>query len=59
VDYPRGHAKNPMTDEEVEEKFRRLASRVLSSGQISFILESLWTLENQKDVSEILEAFAV
>lgn len=59
VDYPRGHAKNPMTDQEVEDKFRRLASRVLAPRQINFILESLWDLENQRDLTEILEAFNV
>ena len=59
VTFPRGHAENPMTDKEVEDKFVRLASRVLSTSQIDFILPRLWTLEQQDDIGSILEAFAV
>lgn len=59
VTYPRGHAKNPMTDEEVEAKFRRLACRMLSPAQTSFLLDQLWHLEEQDEVGGILEAFAV
>lgn len=59
VDFPRGHAENPMTDEEVEAKFRRLASRVLSEGQIDYLLSQLWRLEEQDEIGGILEAFAV
>jgi len=33
VDYPRGHSGNPMTDEEVWDKFRMLAGRQLNKGQ--------------------------
>ncbi len=59
VDFPRGHAENPMTDEEVEDKFRRLSSRVLSPTQIEYILAELWQLEEQDEIGDILEAFAV
>lgn len=59
VTYPRGHAENPMTDQEVEQKFIKLCSPVLSQAQIDFILPRLWTLEQMTDISIILEAFAV
>lgn len=59
VTYPRGHAKNPMTDEEVEAKFRRLASPVLSKAQVNHLLDQLWNLEEQDEIGSILEAFAV
>ncbi|MCA9842728.1 MAG: MmgE/PrpD family protein [Cyanobacteria bacterium HKST-UBA03] len=59
VSYPRGHAENPMTDEEVVDKFMRLASPMLSDGQIKFVLPKLWNLENETDLSIILEAFCV
>jgi 2-methylcitrate dehydratase len=59
VTCPRGHAQNAMTDQEVEEKFRRLASPVLSSAQIEYILGQLWRLEEQDEIGSILEAFAV
>jgi len=59
VTFPRGHAQNAMTDQEVEEKFRRQASPVLSSAQIEHILSQLWRLEEQDEIGSILEAFAV
>jgi len=46
VDYHRGHWKNPMTDAEVEEKFRALAQRQLKAAQTDELLRALWTLES-------------
>lgn len=59
VTFPRGHAQNPMTDEEVEDKFRRLASQVLSPAQIDYVLAELWRLEEIDDIGTVLEALAV
>lgn len=59
VTYPRGHAKNPMTDEEVTDKFTRMASRVLSPAQIEFLLDQLWHLEELDEIGGIMEVFAV
>jgi 2-methylcitrate dehydratase len=59
VTYPRGHARNPMTDEEVNAKFKSLASHVLSNRQINTLLDQLWTLENQEDIGTVLQGFAV
>jgi 2-methylcitrate dehydratase len=59
VTYPRGHAKNPMTDEEVEDKFRRQAAQVLSKIQIDEILSDLWHLEEQDEIGTLLQIFAV
>lgn len=59
VTFPRGHAKNPMTDDEVNAKFRRLSSAILSNHQIDYLLEQLWHLEDQVEIGGILEAFAV
>ncbi len=59
IHYPRGHAKNPMTDDEVEDKFRRLCQGLLTSSQTGAILESLWALEQVEDISQMLALFAV
>jgi 2-methylcitrate dehydratase len=47
VDYPRGHYKNPMTDEEVETKFRTLAGRVLPATQVGDALKRLWNVDQE------------
>ncbi len=51
---PRGHAKNPMTDGEVEAKFKSLARERLSPRQTNGILEKLWELEKVSDMRSFL-----
>jgi len=46
VEYHRGHWKNPMSDAEMEQKFRSLARRQLSAKQTEALLKQLWNLEN-------------
>ncbi|HNQ24567.1 MAG TPA: MmgE/PrpD family protein [Phycisphaerae bacterium] len=58
VDYPRGHAENPMTDDEVVAKFRRLAEGVIDGDTADRILEQAWNLERLADVT-LLFAFDV
>ncbi|MFQ6026195.1 MAG: MmgE/PrpD family protein [Dehalococcoidia bacterium] len=54
VAYHKGHWKNPMTDVELEEKFRALAEELLSEGQTNTLLDRLWHLEEVEDIGEIL-----
>lgn len=54
VEFPRGHSGNPMTDAEVEEKFRRLADGVISQDRQDEALRRLWVLEELTDVSSLL-----
>jgi 2-methylcitrate dehydratase len=58
VDYPLGHAENPMTDADIEAKFRGLAEPVLSQTTISKVLDLVWSFESQPSVTPLLEAFA-
>ena len=50
VDFPRGHAENPMTDEEVVAKFKRLARGVISDETAADILEKAWKLDTMDDM---------
>lgn len=59
VTFPRGHAKNPMNDQEVEVKFHALADPVLPAGQISQALDRLWNLDKETDIGSVLKLFAV
>lgn len=58
VTYPRGHARNPMSDAEVEEKFVRLAAPVLPRDRIDRCLQALWRLEEIPNAGELLRLFA-
>ena len=53
--YPKGHAKNPMSDAEVEQKFRKLCQGIVSSGRCESILNSVRALEGTQDIGELLE----
>ena len=55
VEYHRGHWKNPMTDAEMEEKFRGLAGRHLKADRVAGLLEQLWTLEDMPQAGAILD----
>ncbi|MEK6976774.1 MAG: MmgE/PrpD family protein [Candidatus Hydrothermarchaeota archaeon] len=59
VDYPRGHARNPMSDKEVEAKFRMLSRTRLSEERMERVLESIWRLEEVGDVGELFPLLAV
>lgn len=58
VRYPLGHNKNPMNDQDIEKKFRILASRVFDDKKINQILEALWAIDTSTDVTQILNLFA-
>ena len=55
VDYHKGHYKNPMSDAEVEAKFRGLAQNVLKPAQTDRLLEVLWKIEDVADAGEIVQ----
>lgn len=57
--YFKGHTKSPLSDAEVETKFRHLASSVLPETKIDEILKSLWEIESMENVRSVLELFAV
>ncbi len=55
VDYPRGHAGNPMTDDEVFAKFRKLAAGVVSDATADRIIERCMKLDELSDLREVVE----
>jgi len=59
VIFPKGHPMNPLSDDEVERKFRRLAKRFLGEKRTDRVLELLWGLEKLKDVSELLDNLVI
>jgi len=56
VDYPRGHYLNPMSDEEIEDKFRGGARRKLTEAQARRALDALWKLDTAPNLDAIFEA---
>jgi 2-methylcitrate dehydratase len=56
VDYPRGHYKNPMSDDEIEQKFRSHALRALSEERVGPALAALWQIDSVDDLGGVFDA---
>ena len=54
LDFPKGDPRNPLTDQEVEEKFAALAEGVLSSGAQKKVKEAIWNLEDSDSVRKVM-----
>ena len=53
VAYHKGHHRNPLTDSEVEDKFRSLASEHLSAERVDALLAHLWRIDEAPDLGEL------
>jgi len=56
IEFPRGHAENPMTDAEVEQKFRAVVEPVYGKDRAAKVLELCWTLDKLRDASELVKS---
>jgi 2-methylcitrate dehydratase len=59
VEYHRGHFKNPMTDAEMEEKFRLMAQKHLPADRVDNLLRIVWSVEKEPQVSNLIAATRV
>src|SRR5207244_10010642 len=57
VEFPRGHAHNPMTDAEVEKKFRLLVEPRYGKEKADRILAVCSKLESLRRVEDLMELF--
>jgi 2-methylcitrate dehydratase len=54
VEFPRGHARNPMSDAEVEHKFRTLIEPRYGKARAEQMLKACWTLESLKNPGDLV-----
>ena len=59
VTHPKGHWRNPLSDAEVEHKFRPLAAEVLTDKQCDTVLAYLWSLEQAPNLQMLFESVIV
>ena len=59
VSFPRGHAGNPMTDAEVEEKFLNNVEPYWKEEQARRVIDLVWGLEDQPDLEGLMEAIYI
>jgi 2-methylcitrate dehydratase len=55
LDYPKGDARNPLRDRDVEEKFAALADGVLSGPQQKKVIAAVWSLEKAGSVAGLMD----
>jgi 2-methylcitrate dehydratase len=55
VEYFKGHAKNPLSDAEVEQKFRELAGACLDAAQADRIIDTVWKLDALSDIAQLID----
>ncbi|MFH1009219.1 MAG: MmgE/PrpD family protein, partial [Candidatus Latescibacterota bacterium] len=53
VDLPHGKGSDPLTDAELEEKFRAMAIKYMGKEQIQNIFDIVWDLENLEDMRRL------
>src|SRR5258708_3987687 len=54
LDYPKGDPRNPLSDAEIEEKFRALAEGVLSAKAQDKLIDAIWNLEQCRSVAKLM-----
>jgi 2-methylcitrate dehydratase len=59
VSYPKGHRHNPMSDDEVVDKFFGLCQEVLTPQQCQSALDTLWCLEEVQEIGAVMDLFQV
>ena len=54
LDFPKGDPRNPLTDQEIEEKFAALADGVLSKPAQKRVKDAVWSLERVGSVTDLM-----
>jgi 2-methylcitrate dehydratase len=57
--FPKGHARNPMTDADLAAKFHALADDALTGPRASAVLEALWRLPDADRVGPVLDLLTI
>ena len=57
--YPKGHRRNPLSDADLEAKFRRLTKAVLTEQQCTTALQLLWGVDRLSNLQALFDILAV
>ena len=57
--WPKGHRRNPMSDAEVEQKFRSFAGVALSEDRCDLALQTLWNLDQLTDLAPLFDSLTI
>jgi 2-methylcitrate dehydratase len=54
IEVPHGLGDDPLTDEELEEKFREMASKYMGEDQIRRLFDTVWNVERLEDIGRLM-----
>jgi 2-methylcitrate dehydratase len=54
LDYPKGDPRNPLTDQEIEEKFAALGDGVLSVKAQAKLKDAIWNLDKVDSITKLM-----
>jgi 2-methylcitrate dehydratase len=57
IGFPPGHPEQPMSDDELSDKFLGMAQRVLPEDSAARMLDLLWHLDELTDLAEVTALF--
>lgn len=57
--YPKGHARNPMSDADVESKFADLSRDLIPAARRDALLKALWDVDQAPDIAPVLDLVRV
>ncbi len=59
LEYPKGDPREPMTDEDIERKFRSLSDGILASDRQDEIRDAIYNIEKLKDVRDFMKILVI
>ncbi len=59
IDNPHGFGNDPLTDSDLEDKFRSLAGKHMGKAQVRKLIDTVWNAERLKNVSELAKLMVV
>jgi 2-methylcitrate dehydratase len=54
LDYPKGDPRNPLSEHEIETKFKALADGVITKKRQAEIIERVWNLEKETELTSLM-----
>ena len=58
IDVPHGFGNDPLTDQELEDKFGKMATKYMRDEQIKKIFDTVWHIETVNDVNQLTALMA-
>ena len=59
VEFPSGHVNNPMTDKELEYKFKKNVEQYFTQAQVNLVADLVCNLEKEQNLERLMESMNI